>query len=61
MSTQWNNIVDEYTNEITANKSTIITEISHIHTSYSIFFGKLFFISVRCKSAHIPLDVCPRY
>lgn len=43
MSTQWNNIDDKYTNEITANKSTIITEISHIHTSSSIFFGKLFF------------------
>lgn len=57
MSTQWNNIDDKYTNEITA----IITEISHIHTSSSIFFGKLFFISVRCKSAHIPLEVCPRY
>lgn len=44
MSTQWNNIDDEYTNEITANKSTIITEISHSHIFFDLFRQVVFYL-----------------
>lgn len=66
MGINWNNIVDVYTNYITANKSSLNKALSSFKyftfTHSSIFFGKFFFfITVRYKSAHIPLEVSPSW
>lgn len=58
------NIIDIYTNETIANKSSLkhyhYWNISHSHMVFDLF-RQVLFLTVCCKSAHIPLEVCPRW